>query len=67
VADAMEQDFLDWPPNTDMSVKEMFGHAPAANLLDDFKAERSRNVYNSHTIYVRAIPSSTSNDLHTVM
>ncbi|KAJ8592066.1 hypothetical protein M405DRAFT_813353 [Rhizopogon salebrosus TDB-379] len=32
VADAMEQDFLGWPPNSDMLVKEMFGQAPAANL-----------------------------------
>ncbi|KAJ8584660.1 hypothetical protein M405DRAFT_826351 [Rhizopogon salebrosus TDB-379] len=32
VADAMEQDFLGWPPNPDMLVKEMFGQAPAANL-----------------------------------
>jgi hypothetical protein len=37
---------------------------------DDLKAERSRNVYSSHTIYVRVVPSATSNfhyDLHTVM
>jgi hypothetical protein len=37
---------------------------------DDLKAERSRNVYCSHTIYVRAVPFATSNvhnDLHTVM
>ncbi|KAJ8588021.1 hypothetical protein M405DRAFT_820404, partial [Rhizopogon salebrosus TDB-379] len=33
VGDAMEQDFLGWPPNPDMLVKEMFGQAPAANLL----------------------------------
>jgi hypothetical protein len=32
VADAMEQDFLGWPPNADMLVKEMFGQALAANL-----------------------------------
>jgi hypothetical protein len=37
---------------------------------DDLKAERSRNVYGSHIIYVRAVPSATSNfhsDLHTLM
>ncbi|KAJ8581480.1 hypothetical protein M405DRAFT_832394 [Rhizopogon salebrosus TDB-379] len=32
VGDAMEQDFLGWPPNADTLVKEMFGQAPAANL-----------------------------------
>ncbi|KAJ8579728.1 hypothetical protein M405DRAFT_835444 [Rhizopogon salebrosus TDB-379] len=32
VGDAMEQDFLGWPPNPDMLVKEMFGQASAANL-----------------------------------
>ncbi|KAJ8588727.1 hypothetical protein M405DRAFT_819258 [Rhizopogon salebrosus TDB-379] len=32
VADAMEQDFLGWPPNADMLVKEMFGQAPAVNM-----------------------------------
>jgi hypothetical protein len=32
VADAMEQDFLGWPPNADMLVKEMSGQTPAANL-----------------------------------
>jgi hypothetical protein len=37
---------------------------------DDLKAERSCNVYSSHTIYGRAVPSTTSNfhcDLHTVV
>jgi hypothetical protein len=37
---------------------------------DGLEAERSRNVYSSHTIYVRAVPSATGNfhyDLHTVM
>jgi hypothetical protein len=28
---------------------------------DDLKAERSCNVHSSHTIYVRAVPSATSN------
>jgi hypothetical protein len=37
---------------------------------DGLKAERSRNVYSSHTVYVPAVPSATSDfhyDLHTVM
>ena len=28
---------------------------------DGLKAERSRNVYSSRTIYVRGVPSTTSN------
>jgi hypothetical protein len=54
VADAMEQDFLGRLPNSCVPEGGIWAGSRSESVReDDLKAERSRNVYNSHTICVQ--------------
>jgi hypothetical protein len=54
VADDVEQYFLGRLPNSCVPEGDIWAGSRSKSVReDDLKAERSRNVYNSHTIYVQ--------------